>query len=49
MERRKYKSKGKIKGLYVQTFLTNQMTECAPLIKDSLFKVSFGEETIKEV
>ena len=26
-----------------------QMTECTPLIKDPLFKVSFGKETIKEV
>ena len=49
MERRKYKSKGKIKELYEQAFLTNQMTGCTPLIKDPLFKVSFGKETIQEV
>ena len=30
-------------------FLTNQMTGCTPLIKDPLFKVSFGKETIKGV
>ena len=24
------------------------MTECTPLIKDPLFKVSFGKETIKD-
>ena len=30
-------------------FLTNQMTELIPLIKDPLCKVSFGKETIKEV
>ena len=47
MERRKYKSKGR--SLYEQTFLTNQMAGCTPLIKDPLFKVSFGKETIKEV
>ena len=32
-----------------KTCLTNQMTECTSLIKDPLFKVSFGKETIKEV
>ena len=49
MERRKYKSKGKIKEPFEQAFLTIQMTECTPLIMDPLFKVSFDEETIKEV
>ena len=49
MERRKYKSKGKIKEPLWTMFLTNQMTGCTPLIKDPLFKVSFGKETIKEV
>ena len=29
--------------------LTNHLTECTPLIKDPLFKVSIGKETIKEV
>ena len=29
--------------------MNNQITEYTPLIKDPLFKVSFGKETIKEV
>ena len=49
MERRKYKSKGKIKKPLWTNVLTNQMTECTPLIKGPLFKVSFGKETIKDV
>ena len=35
--------------LYEQTFFTNQMTEYTPSIKDPLFKVSFGKESIKLV
>ena len=48
MERRKYKNKGKIKEPE-QTFSTNHMTKWTPLIKDTLFKVAFGKETIKDV
>ena len=43
------KVRERYRSLYEQMFLTNQMTGCTPLIKDPLFKVSFGKETIKEV